>query len=216
MRRTGGGEEGAFRRRRRRWQAKATAVTGFGAGSEDADSSTDGGTRGQYASAAAVKVRRANMAGNTSSVGTRRSRWIRRRHASSRATPGTDQDLERCCSSDGESSRARRWYSTDGGTAWTKQLRSTAGVEHGEGASDGRGGEHEFGGDADVHAGYDGGDAWGGAVERHGHGNVTGSPRLLERRALVLDRWRDDVDKSAAEGRWSSGRGDDFDVTRRR
>ena len=43
-------------------------------------------------------------------------------------------------------------------------------VEHGEGASDGRGREHEFRWDADVHAGYDSGDARGMSLsKRHGH-----------------------------------------------
>ena len=81
-----------------------------------------------------------------------------------------------------------------------------------KGASDGRGGEHEFGGDADVHAGYDGGcGAWVALIERHGHGSIDGitssgvlslAGNQVGRDGAVSDRWRDGVDKAAgaAEG----------------
>ena len=50
-------------------------------------------------------------------------------------------------------------------------------VEHGEGASDGRGREHEFGGDAAFTLDDSGAPGWR-SPERHGHeAAVTGSPR---------------------------------------
>ena len=89
-------------------------------------------------------------------------------------------------------------------------------------------GTRRFGGDADVHAGYDGGDASRCAVSDTGTSSgdrITSSGVLsltgIESGATVrvLDRWRDDVDKAASEVRPKGQAGEDCvrpDVARTR